>query len=107
MATATPARVTELHTVQDVTRAIHVLIDLRRHRDSFGAVADRPKPAQLREEAARFADLYDMRADMWRDLAVAGHKADTIPEAYALACSVAEAKDRDSAKFWRDQAGRR
>jgi hypothetical protein len=107
VATATPAKMTELTTVRAVTDAINALVELRHLRGAFGPVKDRPKPAQLRAEAARFADLFEMRADMWRDLAVEGYATDSVPEAYCMACSYAEIKDRDSVKFWRDQAGKR
>lgn len=94
---------TKLTTVEDITGAIRALETLRRNR-----AYDRPvKPAQLREEASRFADLYELRAAQWHELGVKARQRKATPDAYADACAVAEKHDRDQVRHWRNQAGAR
>lgn len=95
---------TKLETVADVTAAIRALTDLRHARNGAGAQV---KPAQRRIEAGRFADLFEIRARMWRELGEAAIHSDAIPDAYASACVVAEVKDSNDAKYWRERAGSR
>ena len=95
---------TQLTTVHEVTQAIRALVDARRDRASTRREV---KPAQRRVEAGQFADLYEMRAAMWSELGKAVYINDAMSDAYGLACSVAEARDRDNAKYWRERAGRR
>lgn len=93
---------TKLTTVEAVTAAIRELGSTRHARGRTPI-----KPAQNREECARFADLYEMRADLWREWGVAGRESDLIADAYASACAVAENHDRDQVKHWRHLAGGR
>jgi hypothetical protein len=95
--------ITKLNTVEDITGAIRALEDMRRARPA-GRTA---KPAQMREEAARFADLYEMRADLWRALGTRAFALKSIADAYGSACAVAEKHDRDAVRYWRNQAGAR
>lgn len=93
---------TKLVTVEDVTAAIHALVAQRRARGHRSV-----KPAQNREEAARFADLYEMRARMWMDLGIAARLNDAVSDSYGLACSVASTHDQDEERHWRRLAGSR
>jgi hypothetical protein len=93
---------TKLETVEQITAAIRALEGERRARGHRQV-----KPAQNREEAARFADLYEMRARMWFDMGTAARLADTIPDAYADACAVASKHDQDEERHWRGLAGAR
>jgi len=93
---------TRLQTVEDVTAAIDALVSLRLSRGQ-GPV----KRAQLREEEARFADLYEMRAALWHELGVRAFRVQRIADAYGSACAIAEKHDRDQVRYWRTRAGAR
>lgn len=93
---------TKLESVEQVTAAIRALVEARRDRGHRSA-----KPAQNREEAARFADLYEMRSRMWFELGTAARLNDAIPDAYASACAVASKHDQDEERHWRRMAGAR
>lgn len=93
---------TKLNTVEDVTAAIRELVAERRSRGRTPI-----KPAQEKEECARFADLYEMRASMWHELGIRARTVKRIDDVYASACAVAESHDRDQVKHWRRLAGAR
>lgn len=93
---------TKLTTVADVTAAIQ---DLGAQRMTRGRAP--VKPAQEREECARFADLYEMRAALWNELGIRARTLKKIDDVYASACAVAENHDRDRVKYWRKLAGAR
>ena len=95
---------TKLENVEDVTAAIHELVEIRRTRVR---THEKAKPAQDRQEAARLADLYEIRARMWFELGAAAYTNDLIPDAYGRACAVASKNDQDEERHWRTQAGAR
>lgn len=92
---------TELNTVEEVSKVIELIIEVD------GVEFRTLKPAQRRIRAARLADLFEIRARYWHELNVSAHHTDTIPGVYGFACALAERSDRDSARFWRTQAGAR
>lgn len=93
---------TKLTTVEAVTAAIRELGSTRMSRGRAPI-----KPAQEREECARFADLYELRAALWHELGVRAQLVKRIDDVYASACAVAESHDRDQVKHWRRLAGAR
>jgi len=93
---------TKLPTVEQVRHEIRRIVDERHPRGPRRA--DQLKPADERAELARLADLYELRMQMWRDLAITARQADTIPDAYAEACALAEIHDRNQMQFWRSRA---
>jgi hypothetical protein len=92
---------TELNTVEEVSRVIDLICAID------GAELRAMKPAERRIRASRLADLFEIRARYWHELNVNAHRVDTIPGVYGAACALAERSDRDSARFWRTQAGAR
>lgn len=94
---------TTLTTVESITAAIDALVEFRLSRPA-GRTA---KPSQMREEAARFADLYELRAAQWHELGVRAFRVKGIADVYGSACAVAEKHDRDQVRYWRNQAGAR
>lgn len=89
----------KLKTVEDVTAAIREIVD--------GDHPNGMKPAERKLRASRLADLYEVRASMWRELGPAADLSDAIPDAYRAACAVAEKHDRGQVVFFRGQAGAR
>ena len=92
---------TELNTVEEVSRVIDLICTVD------GMELRAMKPAQRRMRAARLADLFEIRARYWHELNVAAHRNDAIPSVYGAACALAERADRDSARWWRREAGAR
>lgn len=88
-----------LQTVEQVDAAIRGIVDGDHPNDM--------KPAQRRQRMGTLADLYEVRADIWRELGKAARLNDAVPEAYAKACAVAEKHDRGQVIFFRKQAGAR
>lgn len=66
-----------------------------------------PRPADVRSRAAVLADLHELRAGLWDDLARAAYGNDLIPNAYANAAALAGVHDTDRARFFRREAGAR
>lgn len=85
-----------LTTVENVTAAIREIVD--------GPEPRRMKTAERQARAGRLADLYDVRGSLWRELGIHARMDVAIPDAYALACAVAEKDDRESVRFWRKEA---
>jgi hypothetical protein len=103
---------TKLTTVDAVTDAINALVEARMHRSALGPVAwtteaRREAKRRDREECARFADLFEMRAVLWRELGVKARQLKRVEDVYASACAVAEKHDRAQVKHWRRLAGAR
>jgi hypothetical protein len=90
-----------LETVEQVTEAIRAIVD--------GDHPNGMKPVERRVRAARLADLYEIRAQLWRELGVKvrGRLVLRIPDEYATACAVAEKHDRGQVTFFRGMAGSR
>lgn len=103
---------TKLTTVEQVTAAIYELVNTRLHRAAFGPAGKTPQERREvtqreREEAARFADLYEMRAAQWHELGVRAFRVKSTPDVYGSACVVAEKHDRDQVRYWRNRASAR
>lgn len=92
---------TKLETVEQVNEAMRPLL-------LIGAADLRAlKPAQRRQRAARLADLYELRAQLLGELDLATA---VVPAALGVAhqaFEIARRADRNSARFWRREAGAR
>jgi hypothetical protein len=101
---------TKLTTVDAITDAIGALVEDRLARSWTPVTtteARREAAKREREEAARFADLYEMRAAQWHELGRRAFRVKSIADAYGSACAIAEKHDRDQARHWRRLAGAR
>lgn len=94
---------TELKTIQDVNKALDAELALsgEEHRAL--------KPAARRQRAARLADLFEMRAQLFEELLDNLHNVAVAAAVNDVATAIARGAqaDRDSMRFWRIQAGAR
>lgn len=88
-----------LETVEQVTAAIRAIVD--------GDHPNGMKSIDRRVRAATLADLYEIRAGLWRALGARARRLKAISDDYAGACAVAEKHDRGQVAFWRNEAGAR
>jgi hypothetical protein len=88
-----------LETVEQVTAAINAIVD--------GDHPNGMKSIDRQVRNSRLADLYEIRASLWRELGVKARTKKSIPDHYAKACAVAETHDRGLVTFFRNLAGQR
>lgn len=91
---------TKLDTVDKVSDAISALVSIT------SAELRAYKPAQRRERAARLADLYEIRAQLFDETDLFSVPAGQV-RTFAVAIARAAQADRDSMRFWRNEAGAR
>lgn len=88
-----------LDTIEDVNAAIRGIVD--------GPHPNGMKTIERQIRNSRMADLYEIRASMWRDLGISAQTKRAIPEHFATACAVAEKHDRGMVKYFRNLASQR